>query len=259
MRERIDYDKCPLCDSLNFEKFKVGDCSGHFSYNPTLNKEIVWNICFNCNHVFTSGYYTDEACDVIFSKTQDSQRLGFDFERSRYISAKMIEKVIPFVGDGCWLDIGFGNGSLLFTAQEYGFTPYGIDLRVANVTQLSNLGIQASCCDVSKLTMTEECSVISMMDVLEHMPYPKTGLLAANRLLKTGGVLFLSMPNCESYVWKFLDNQNINPYWGEMEHYHNFGRKRLYELLNDFGFTPVRYGISERYRVCMEIVAVKRT
>lgn len=258
MKERIEFESCPLCESSKFEKYKVGDCSGHFSYDPSLSKNIIWNFCHYCKHVFTEGYYSQEACKTVFNKTQEIERLGFEFERNRYISARMIEKVIPFVSDGYWLDIGFGNGSLLFTAEEYGFKPYGIDLREANVAQLSSLGIKASCCDISKLKMDEECSVISMMDVLEHMPYPKVGLSEAYRLLKTGGVLFLSMPNLEILTWKFLDNQNMNPYWGEMEHYHNFGRARLYELLKDFGFIPVKYGISERYRVCMEIVAVKK-
>jgi len=258
MKERINFQSCPLCESLDFEKFKVGDCSRHFSYNSSLSRNIVWNICKNCNHVFTEGYFTEEASQIVFSKTQEVQTLGFEFERNRYLSAKMIEKVLPFVSDGRWLDIGFGNGSLLFTAKEYGFKPYGVDLREANVTQLKSLGVEASCCDIAELDMNEEFNVISMMDVLEHVPYPKRGLLDAHRLLRPDGVLFISMPNSESMAWEFLDNQNANPYWGEIEHYHNFSRTRLYGLLNDHGFSPVRYGISERYRVCMEVVALKK-
>jgi len=83
------------------------------------------------------------------------------------------------------------------------------------------------------------------------------GLQAAHRLLQTGGVLLISMPNSGSMVWKALDANNANPYWGEIEHYHNFERDRLYALLAECGFKPVRYGISQRYRVCMEVIAVK--
>ena len=97
-----------------------------------------------------------------------------------------------------------------------------------------------------------------MADVLEHMPFPKQGLIAANKLLRTGGVLLVSMPNSENIVWRLTTEQNSNPYWGELEHYHNFGRSRLYRLLEDHGFTAVRYGVSERYRMCMEVVAVKK-
>jgi protein O-GlcNAc transferase len=51
---------------------------------------------------------------------------------------------------------------------------------------------------------------------------------------------------------------NANPYWGEIEHYHNFSRARLYTLLEEFAFKPQSYGISERYRACMEVIATKR-
>ncbi len=47
------------------------------------------------------------------------------------------------------------------------------------------------------------------------------------------------------------------PYWMELEHYHNFGRKRLYSLLHDQGFKPVNYSVSQRYRMGMEIIVVK--
>lgn len=90
------------------------------------------------------------------------------------------------------------------------------------------------------------------------MPYPKDGLRAAHRLLGENGVLFASMPNTQSMAWRALNESNANPYWGEIEHYHNFGRDRLYELLRESGFEPVRYGISERYRACMEVIAPRR-
>jgi protein O-GlcNAc transferase len=63
-----------------------------------------------------------------------------------------------------------------------------------------------------------------MADVLEHMPYPKKRLAAAHRLLQPGGALFVSMPNRDSMVWRLLDAAEANPYWAELEHYHNFGR-----------------------------------
>jgi hypothetical protein len=66
------------------------------------------------------------------------------------------------------------------------------------------------------------------------------------------------MPNSESVLWTAMNQSNANPYWGEIEHYHNFGRTRLYSLLEEAGFEPVRYGISERYRACMEVIARKR-
>jgi 2-polyprenyl-3-methyl-5-hydroxy-6-metoxy-1,4-benzoquinol methylase len=169
----------------------------------------------------------------------------------------MIEKALPFASDGIWLDVGFGNGSLLFTAQEYGYRPIGVDLRRANVDFMNALGVEAHCSDLGSLPLEHQCSVISMADVLEHMPFPRMGLQAAHDLLKPNGVLLISMPNSESMIWKAMDKQHANPYWGEIEHYHNFSRTTLYRLLNEHDLKPVRYGISERYRACMEVVALK--
>ena len=257
MNERIKYKDCPLCESKNISPHKAGNCSAHALYNPQLNPTINWSKCSDCGHVFTEGFYTDEACKIIFGKTNDNQRAGVGLEQNRLISSRMIEKVLPYTSEGRWLDIGFGNCSLLFTAQEYGFTPVGTDLRTENVEIVKRLGIEAYSQNITDLVLEEKCSVLSMADVLEHIPYPKPSLTAANNLLKTGGILLISMPNSENIVWDDMNNHNVNPYWGEIEHYHNFSRTRLYSLLRQFGFSPKRYGISERYRVCMEVVAQK--
>ena len=70
-----------------------------------------------------------------------------------------------------------------------------------------------------------------------------------------GGILVISCPNIDSPIWQLITEAGQNPYWGELEHYHNFGRARLYDLLRECGFTPLRYSVSERYRMGMEIVA----
>jgi 2-polyprenyl-3-methyl-5-hydroxy-6-metoxy-1,4-benzoquinol methylase len=132
-----------------------------------------------------------------------------------------------------------------------------VDLRQDNVDLLREFGYEAHCSDFQNLTDVPLFNVISMADVLEHMPFPVEALKHVHRLLVDGGIAFISLPNSESMIWKFADQSNANPYWSELEHYHNFSRKRLYKLLTDSGFQPVRYGISERYRMCMEIIAVK--
>ncbi|GGX19556.1 hypothetical protein GCM10007242_28060 [Pigmentiphaga litoralis] len=257
MNERIKYASCPLCERPNIFPHKTGNCSAHALYNPVLSPTINWCKCLDCGHIFTEGYYTDEACGILFGKTHDNQRAGVGIEHNRLISSRMIEKVLPYAAEGRWLDVGFGNCSLLFTAQEYGFRPVGTDLRVDNVRIAQGFGIEAYSQDITDLALHDKCAVVSMADVLEHIPFPKPSLTAAHALLEPGGILFISMPNLENIFWDDLDKHDVNPYWGEIEHYHNFSRTRLYALLKECGFTPLRYGISERYRVCMEVIAQK--
>ena len=153
-----------------------------------------------------------------------------------------------------WLDVGFGNGSLLFTAEEWGFTPVGLDLRRQNVEAMQKLGVEAHCVDITDFRPPNLFDVVSMADVLEHMPFPENGLTAAHRLLRPDGILFVSMPNYNCPARKLLDAENRNPYWNAFEHFHNFSRERLYSLTKQTGFSVLQYGVGERYRVCMEVI-----
>ncbi len=254
---RIPFDACPLCESTSFAHEATGDCSRHALYKRELSPRMKWNRCTVCDHIFTEGYFTPEAAALIFSQTQIGQRVGHDIERQRSIAAPMVEKVLPYVTGGIWLDVGFGNGALLFAAQEYGFTPVGADVRADNVAALRKFGIEAHTGDLDSLTLDRRCHVISLADVLEHMPFPKTGLNAVHRLLADDGVALISMPNSETALWRVFNESGTNPYWGELEHYHNFGRSRLYSLLGEMGFEPLKYGVSQRYRACMEVIARK--
>jgi SAM-dependent methyltransferase len=253
-KQRILFDGCPLCKSHHFDFLRMGDCSHHSLYQPVIAPAMTWMRCNDCSHVFTDGHFSPETAAIIFGTTHDNQKPGWTFEQQRMVSARMVASVARYINSGLWLDVGFGNGSLLFTAEEWGFSPVGIDLRQSSVEAMRRLGIEADCVDITAIDKENHYSVISMADVLEHMPFPRDGLAAAHRLLRPEGILFVSMPNYNCPAWRLLDANDANPYWGELEHFHNFSRPRLYALLNDMGFEALQYGVSERYRVCMEVV-----
>ena len=254
---RIFYNKCPLCDSDDLRKAVIGDCSKHALYKEQIPSTMQWMDCQICYHQFVDGYFNKEALDLIFEMTHDNQKVGYQIEKQRFISSRIVEKIITYKSNGLWLDIGFGNGSLIFTAKEYGFKVVGVDLRKDNVEALRNLGIEAYCDKLENVDFKTKISVASLMDVLEHIPYPKQILKVLYSKMEESGYLIISMPNSESILWKLMSQENQNPYLGEIEHYHNFSRTRLFELLEECGFKIVKYGISERYRVCMEIIASK--
>jgi len=254
---RTLYDKCPLCDGADIPHQIEAKVTNHPLYKPQLPPTMKWCACSSCGHVFTEGYFTPEACEIIFAATHGNQKVGNDAENQRKVSAKMVERVARYVPNGDWLDIGVGNGSLLFTAAEWGFGAVGTDLRTENVAKLRNLGFEAYSDDIEDIAAVERFSVVSMADVLEHVPFPKRSLAAVHRMMRPGGALFISMPNMDSIIWRVLDATGTNPYWGELEHYHNFTRARLVQLLETQGFKFAEYNISERYRTCMEVIALK--
>ena len=63
------------------------------------------------------------------------------------------------------------------------------------------------------------------------------------------------MPSFDCALWRKLDAENACPYWSELEHFHNFSRPRLYALLAETGFKPLRFNVSYRYLIGMEVIA----
>ena len=238
---------------------RLSGCAHHPLYKSSLPGTIRWLRCATCEHVFTDGYWSQRALDTIFLTANEHQLPGNDPHGSRAIAARMVEKVVRHLNgpEERWLDIGFGNGALLGAAEEYGFSVVGLDLRSKAVELMQQDGVDARVMEFTAYQPEASLQVISMADVLEHMAFPIPALLHAHRLLAPNGLLFVSMPNSDCYAWRMLNRLNSNPYWGELEHYHNFGRKRLHALLRQQGFEPINYGISERYYLCMEVIARK--
>ena len=98
--------------------------------------------------------------------------------------------------------------------------------------------------------------MVSLADVLEHMPYPKLRARGGQAAAQAGRCV---VPVDAELRLPALAQARCRgtgcPYWSELEHFHNFGRARLYALLAEMGFTPLRYGVSLRYVVGMEIIA----
>jgi 2-polyprenyl-3-methyl-5-hydroxy-6-metoxy-1,4-benzoquinol methylase len=261
--ERIIYSACPLCDSPEIRPLATINCTAHKMWREPLEASISWVTCGQCAHVFTDGYFTDEALDVLFSNTQDQQVVGTNIKWHRGFAAKMVERVLNAIGlpdDRLWLDVGFGAGGLLMTAKEFGFDVFGIDLRKRNVEDISKFDIPAYHgtleSAIENVNFKSKPTVISMADVVEHEPFPRNALSCARRLIDDPGVLLISMPNASAPLWHHWNATNQNPYWHEIEHYHNFTRERLYAELQKTGFRPFNYAISERYYCCMEVLAV---
>jgi len=254
---RILYPSCPLCESRRLEAAGQFDCTGHALYKPGLPTHITWRRCEDCQHVFTDGYFNESALELLFSDTHPNQQPGAGAEQNRWTWAKVVAKVAGYKREGLWMDVGFGNGSLLFTADEWGFGTYGLDLRRTSVEQMCTYGFDAECAPLGDLEGPRRFDIISMFDALEHMPFPGQELRHAHRLLAKDGLLVLSMPNSDCTPWKIMDTQGVNPYWAELEHYHNFSRRRLYSLLEQHDFLPMEYGVSDRYRLSMEVIARK--
>lgn len=265
---RILFKSCPLCGSETFVPIRSMDWNQHplyFDLRNALPEKIHWMECSECEHVFTSGYFNEDQRSALMTKVQADQFPGFRLGDYRVVSGRIVDRIVQTfslaggglwqpVDQALWLDVGFGNASLLLTAKEYGFAVAGLDSRKGLVKALNEkFGVVAFLDNLPK--NIGPFSVISMADVLEHVPQPIKMLQEAYQRLLPQGLLFLSCPNKDCAQWH-LDG---NPYWSEIEHFHNFGRRRLQALLRESGFEPLTFSVSERYVMGMEIIARKVT
>lgn len=255
--EKTYYAGCPLCDSKLLADIVEAKCGYYELRKDILPEKLKWKRCDACTHIFQDGFFHKDFYDVVMGDTQPSTEVGSNYEQMRALFEKTIEKVLPFESEGIWIDVGFGDGGLLRTAQEYGFTPVGFDVRERQVNAIKSFGIMAYSNDISTVALDTTCRVVSMQYSLAHMPYPKLALEAARRFLGENGILVVSTPNAESSLWKEWDMTGKNPFWGEIVTYHNFTRTSLYRLLRQYGFEPIRYSIGLRWRGCMEVFARK--
>ncbi len=211
---RVPYEACALCGSANFKTVGEVDCSNHPLWNDDLPKKIEWMSCGQCGHRFTSGYFGEAALAALFRKANAHQQPGYDVQPQRLVCSRIVQRAAALSGgvEGRWLDVGFGNGALLAAAEEFGYEASGLDIRGAVVKDMRGYGYAAVEADLAQISDDGKFSIVSLADVLEHMPFPAEGLAHAHRLLADGGLVFVSMPNTDTFVWRVLERQGKNPY-----------------------------------------------
>jgi 2-polyprenyl-3-methyl-5-hydroxy-6-metoxy-1,4-benzoquinol methylase len=165
----------------------------------------------------------------------------------------MIERVRPWMSGDRWVDVGVGNGALLFAAAEYGMEAIGIDLRERALAPIRQFGYDVRLCDAMDFDYAGAAAV-SLADLLEHVPDPRA-LLRKIKADAPKAAVFISCPTMDCISWKYLEAAGKNMYWTEPEHYHNFTRRSLMKLLGESGYFPRYYGASTRYASCMEVIA----
>ena len=231
------------------------DCTRHSGWVEGLPPVMNWCKCAKCGHIFTDGYFSDAAMALLMQTTQEAQHPGKDAERRRDMWAPVVERVSRFAPlGGAWFDVGCGGGALLAVASEFGYSASGIDVRSDVVADLADMGFDVDCVSLEQHD-GGPFGVVSMFDVLEHLPFPCDALRVARSKVTDGGVLAVSVPNMDSHAWRSLDDAGMNPYWIEIEHYHNFTRSRLTDLLTDHGFAVESFAVSNRFRLGLDIIA----
>jgi SAM-dependent methyltransferase len=101
------------------------------------------------------------------------------------------------------LDIGCGNGDFL-AGLPAALAKFGIEPSVAAARQAASRGIVIASGSLTDLEPERRFDVITLIDVIEHVPDPSALLDLAARHLQPGGVIIVSTGDPQSTAWRWF-------------------------------------------------------
>lgn len=207
--------------------------------------------CRECDLVFVGNPPSHAAVEEFYTAENDYhdgllESLSDEQYRQSKVAeqhVKMLRRFRPQLAGLKVLDIGCSSGIFLDRARQAGMEPYGAELSPKTAAfAREHFGLNVHCGDWRDAGHADGTfDVITLFDVIEHLPDPLGELEAIRRLLKPGGLLLQSTPDIDGlfprmsyHVAKLLD------YWPHPEpphHLFQFSRKTLSNMVEKAGFT----------------------
>lgn len=159
-----------------------------------------------------------------------------------------LDLISKFRSSGRLLDIGCASGEFLVAARDRGFDVSGVDISDYAVSAAK----QKYGLDVRKGSLAEcafesgSFDIITAGDVIEHIKDPLAFLNEANRLLRSGGVLYLAVPDFSGLHYRVMNlivKFNHKNYFVLPHHVFHFTGATLEKLLVKAGFVK-KYSVS---------------
>ncbi len=184
---------CPLCASdqrvVRFQRFarKILQC---------VSCEVGYSEAFPAT---TTDVYSDTG----YLDTQDANYLqNAEYRKRRFASERLAIIARHLQRDPIGarlLDVGCGTGWFLEVAQQAGYAVVGLEVgaELARFTS-EKLGVQVFTHPLPELAASQRFDVITLFDVIEHVPDPGGLLKAVRSHLNPGGIAIVFTPNLDS-------------------------------------------------------------
>jgi SAM-dependent methyltransferase len=186
---------------------RVCPTCGHADARHELDKDHMQLVrCVVCDLVYVSPTFDEAHYKKVYASQeyQDIVRdLGINshdyrvqrFGRERVaLMASQLTSLTPR-----YLDVGCSTGFVVEAAREAGWEAIGVDLNPSAVEFGQARGLDLRAVDLEAGGFEPgSFDAVSLFDVLEHLIEPVRTLRACTRLLKTGGIVFLYVPNYDS-------------------------------------------------------------
>lgn len=180
-----------------------------------------------------------ECSDCFFKFTNPRptfQEIGNYYGTDYYSYQKPQFKSISINPNGQrFLDYGCGAGHTLLEKASLGYNVFGVEIDDHSIKTGKELGFNIIKARADKINFPEQYfDMIHVNHVLEHIHNLRTMTTEFHRCLKTGGTLWLEVPNVESYDAKI--HGDSWGYWYLPVHLYHFNLGSLEKLLKLAGF-----------------------
>jgi 2-polyprenyl-3-methyl-5-hydroxy-6-metoxy-1,4-benzoquinol methylase len=144
-----------------------------------------------------------------------------------------------FIPGKSLLDIGCGAGFFLKAAESMGWRVSGTEISEAAFDYARRVtNIQAYLGRLEDISLpSQSYDIVTMLDILEHLPDPSRTLQEVHGILKKRGILIISTPDFQSLSRLFLGKgwAVLSP----VEHLYYFTQKTLLRALQQTGYRVI--------------------
>lgn len=210
---------CPLCSAATFKVVYPGsfppDLSPEFladiyrsSSDQTIFEQVVR--CTKCRLVYLNPRLRPDLIVDSYAEGEDTAFVEQDAMRIRTFTAALrrLNKKYGLIlsAETRVLDIGCAGGAFLRAARDLGLSAVGVEPSKwlsEHARSKHNLDVRTG--TLSDHSFSEEYfDLITLWDVIEHLPDAGAELRQIHHLIKSGGLLVVNYPDFGSFVAKIL-------------------------------------------------------
>ena len=219
------FKESTLGDRVSSEDFRITD--SHYGHTGRIEQ------CHTC------GFKQVSNLDSVLGFYEDLDDPAYDEGREqRGLQArKILEAVRPFKPSGELLDVGAASGILLEQAAKLGYSGVGIEPSKHLVRRAVASGLNVHLGIFPHPAVQGTFDVITLVDVIEHVPNPVQLLRDIASHLKPDGVGVVTTPDVQSMVARLL-----GPRWWHFRvaHIGYFSRATLLRAMAEAGLEPLK-------------------
>jgi SAM-dependent methyltransferase len=250
---------CPICGKSDFEDIAavqgvVIDRQYRLQRCTSCQFVMVANPSLDFETLYSEDYYNGRGADTKLNYTEEVQHPTRAVRRYEWRGVlERVRDLISLTAGSTWLDYGCGTGGLVAYLRSQAIDAWGFEqgwccnlLRASGVPTIDEAGFDRA---------AGTYDVVSAIEVIEHVTDPVAALRTIRRLLKPGGLLFLTTGNAEPYHDRITKWRYVTP----DVHVSYFEPATLATALEAAGFQPAFPGFGPgwediiRYKILMSL------